>query len=76
MAKKLKSALIRLTERDFASLKARAFVYAGGDLTRWITHAGLNCPGKFLIESDISRHIEDAVREKKSRRQKKRRQNI
>lgn len=64
MVKKLRTIKLRLTEKDFGLLKTRALVYANGDMTKWLTHAGINCPGKFLTDSELSKHIEKAVKEK------------
>lgn len=39
---------MRLTEKVFNRLKILAREYAGGDLTKWLTHGGLEAPRVYL----------------------------
>lgn len=48
--KRLKTVKVqmRLTEFDMNRIRILAQKYAGGSITKWLTHGALNAPRKFL----------------------------
>jgi len=60
---------IRLTEKERNRLQMLADIYAGGNLTQWLVHGGLNAPRVFLTDCKLAQ----LLRAQKSRRPKGRR---
>lgn len=41
---------LRFSPEDEARIQARADLYAGGNFSKWVRHAALECPGKDLTK--------------------------
>lgn len=42
----------RLKEKEFNKIKTLANIYAGGNITKWLTHGGINAPRMFLTDKE------------------------
>lgn len=49
--KRPRKVLLRLSEEDYLALRALADKFAEGNLTRWLTYAGLNARKAHLVDA-------------------------
>lgn len=45
----MKPRKMRFTPEDESRIQMRADLYAGGNFSKWVRHAALECPGKKLV---------------------------
>ena len=43
---------LRFSPEEEARIQARADLYAGGNFSKWVRHAALECPGKVLTNEN------------------------
>jgi hypothetical protein len=48
----MKPRKMRFTPDDENRIQARADLFAGGNFSKWVRHAALECPGKMLIDEN------------------------
>jgi hypothetical protein len=50
--KRLKKFQLRLTEKDLNRIRILAREYAGGNVSAWLVHGGLNAPRQYLVKKE------------------------
>lgn len=48
----MKARKMRFSEMDQNKIQLRADLYAGGNFSKWVRYAALECPGRMLGDAD------------------------